>query len=143
MNILSDRLKNWIRTKAEKALDRFYEGPQPPERLIELVLAFVELYPNATRADWMRFAIEHGNECYRSGYQRGVEYVERAPETWRPDVPPEVVADMVDPDWRWRPYDGGIEYEQHEVPVTEEPNEVQRVIDEIKRTARKAWPTKG
>ncbi len=140
--MLSDRVKNWLRKKAEKFADSYYEGPEPPERLAHLVVAFVELYPNATRAEWMRFAIEHGNECYRSAYQRGVEYVERAPETWRPDIPPEVQADLIDPDWRWRPYDGGIEWSEHEVPVPDEPNEVQRAIDEIKRVARKLWPSK-
>lgn len=134
--IFADRIKRWATKKLETVLDRYYEGPEPPERLTQLVLAFVELYPHATRADWMRFAIDFGKECYRSGYQRGAEYVERAPETWRPDMPPEMVADALDPDWRWRSWNGGIGFGGHDVPVHEEPDEEERFLEEIERTRK-------
>ncbi len=131
-------LRKWLVAKAEKFAERHYEGPNPPERLDQLIIEFAKLYPRATRADWVRMAVEHGRECYKAGYTRGVEYVERDKD-WHPVVPPEVLADMHDPDWRWRPMDSGIEYPGPEQVVPDEPGELQRVIDEIKRTARVVW----
>jgi hypothetical protein len=65
------------------------------------VVAFANAHPKATRGEWIAFAAAHAGEAYRSGYVRGHEWAERDDEM-RPDVPPEVVADLVDPDWRWR-----------------------------------------
>lgn len=126
----------WLRSKAEKWIGTFYEGPEPPDRIDQLVAAFVEMYPNATRGEWIKFAIEHGREAYRSGYQRGAEYTERT-DDWHPQVPPEVVADAIDPDWRWRPMDRGIEYGDAQ-PVTDEPDERKAVASEIARTVQ-SW----
>ncbi len=120
----------------EKLFDRFYEGPEPPDRLGDMVIAFANMYPSATRLDWVQFASEHARECYRSGYLRGFEYAEREPD--EPEVDPDELMDALegrawrdnpvgpdlsppDPnDWEW--YPGGIilEGDQHEV-VGDEP----------------------
>ena len=96
-------LMRWVRKTAERLFGKYYEGPDPPERLRALVLDFAERHPRATRAEWVEFAASHAEECYRSGYVRGYEYTERAEERWMPDVDPEEVADAHDPNWRWTP----------------------------------------
>ena len=95
-------LGRWLLKKAEQVLDRYYEGPTPPARLRDPALAFANDHPHATRADWAEFAAGHAEEAYRQGYVRGVAYVERDPD-WRPDLPPEVLADMLDEGWRSSP----------------------------------------
>jgi hypothetical protein len=64
---------------------------------------FANLHPRATVMEWINFATEHGAECYRSGYMRGVENAERDPN--EPEIPPEEIADVVMPGWRDRAYD--------------------------------------
>lgn len=95
-------LLKFFRDAAQKALGKFYEGPEPPRRLGELVLAFAEAHPKATRGEWARFAQLHAEEAYRQGYVRGYEYVERE-EGFFEGKRPEELADQLDPDWRWRP----------------------------------------
>jgi hypothetical protein len=92
--------RKWLVRAAEKVAGIHYEGPSAPDRLIDIVEDFSNHNPRATRAEWAAFAVAHAAECYRAGYMRGVEYTERAPETWRPDVDPEVIADGLDPEWR-------------------------------------------
>jgi len=125
----------WLRKAAEKYLERYKEGPEPPERLREMVVAFANTHPNATRMRWVEFAAEHAGEAYRSGYTRGYEYVERVPELWRPDIPPEDLADMIDPDWKWQE---GIQLTPGRDPGEETGEELERLqIEEIiKNTAR-------
>lgn len=71
-----------------------------PVRFADVVASFANANPAATVGDWAEFAREHAREAYRAGYVRGYEYVERDPEGYRQDLPPEVLADMLDPDWR-------------------------------------------
>ena len=99
MKILSDRARAWVRKLLERWLDRFSEGPDAPQRTKDMVVAFANSNPRATRADWVRFSQEHAAEAWRAGYLRGVEYVERDPELWRPRLPPEVSASAQDPGW--------------------------------------------
>lgn len=96
-------LGRWLAKKTEQVLGRFYEGPEPPARLRGLALAFANDHPHATRAEWLEFAAGHAEEAWRQAYVRGVAYVERDPEGWRPDVPPEEAMSFVDPDWRDSP----------------------------------------
>lgn len=105
-----------VRNLRDRWLGRFYEGPQPPARLRELAVAFANAHPRATRAQWVEFAAAHGDEAYRSGYVRGAEYVERDAFA-RPDVPPEVMADALYPDWRWAP---AVDLTAPEDPVTDD-----------------------
>lgn len=74
------RIRNWIRRTIERAFNRYAEGPDPPARYAQAVLAFATLNPSATQEDWIKFAADHAHECYRSGYLRGVEWKERTPE---------------------------------------------------------------
>lgn len=132
VKILSERAEKWLRARAEKWLGSFYDGPEPPERFDVMVEEFVRIYPNATRFEWMRFAVSHAREAYRAGYVRGVEYVEREPD-WRPDLPPEVLADHIDPNWKWRPMDpGGIG--AVDGPIYDDAREEQQIQAEMKRT---------
>jgi hypothetical protein len=84
---------------AEKWFGTWNEGPEPPDRLMNMVFVFALEHPHATRGDWIRFSIEHAAEAYRSAYTRGVEYAERTPV--EPGTPPDKIADAVDPNWRW------------------------------------------
>lgn len=97
--IANSMLGRFIKRAAEKYVNRYYEGPDPPERLRELVAIFVDQYPKAHREQWIEFASELADEAYRSGYARGYEYTERTYD-WRNDLPPEVLADMHDPNWK-------------------------------------------
>ena len=87
----------------ERLAGTFYEGPTPPARLGEMVVAFANENPNATRRQWIEVATEHARECYRSGFVRGTEWAERDFKSRMPSVRPEEIMDFRDPDWRWRP----------------------------------------
>lgn len=72
-----NRFSRWARGKAEKWLERFYEGPQPPLRIAERVSFFVAGNPQATNADWARFATRLAMNTYCEGWTRGFEWTER------------------------------------------------------------------
>lgn len=90
----------WLRKLAERYLDKYEEGPEPPDRIAFMVDEFMSLNPDATKYDWAKFAAVHAAQSYREGYVRGVEYVERDPDQWWPDPAPDVVADSLTPSWR-------------------------------------------
>lgn len=99
--MLADRVKRWWRNRKEKKKEAFYEGPIPPEhRLRKEALAFATLHPNALLAEWVEFATKLAIQSYREGWTRGYEYIERDKEPFREDLPPDVVADMIDRTWR-------------------------------------------
>lgn len=89
----------FLKNLAEKAVGRFYEGPEAPLRLRDMVTAFANDHPRATKGEWVEFAAKLAEEAYKSGYVRGFEYTERTFD-WRDDVPPEVLADWIDPSWK-------------------------------------------
>jgi hypothetical protein len=91
-----------VRNAIEYLFGKYYEGPEPPERLDRMVMVFANTNRYATRAEWQAFAAAHAREAYRAGYVRGEEWSERAPDRL-PDVPPETLANQIDPDWKWRP----------------------------------------
>jgi hypothetical protein len=135
--MLSERVRAWVRRKLEKAADVFYEGEAAPERLREQVIAFSNLFPSATRGDWIAFAAGFAEECYRAGYLRGVEYVERDPEAFDAKSP-EAIADEIDPNWRWRPMIE-VENDLNEIVGDERPEHeaIQRQYETITRKARR------
>lgn len=94
------RFMRWLRNLAEKWLGRYYEGEKAPERLAQMVMTFANENPHATRAEWVLFASEMAEESYRSGFTRGVEYVERDP-TFFDDLDPDGVMSAHEPDWKW------------------------------------------
>lgn len=96
------RFSRFFRRMFEKWVGAFYEGPEPPDRLGDMVIVFANLHPRATRAQWAKFATEHARECYRSGWVRGMENSER--DEREPEIEPEVMADAMDGGaWRERP----------------------------------------
>lgn len=99
--MLSVRVKSWIRRKLEEWMGEYSEDGSPPDRLRLEVLSFAEMYPNATRGQFVDFAARFAGECWRAGYIRGVEWAERDPDEVA--ASPEQLADKFDPEWRWRP----------------------------------------
>jgi hypothetical protein len=95
------RLGRWIRNFIEWFLRRYYEGPDAPPRLAQNVTAFAALHPHATVAEWMEFSSRFANECYRTGYVRGLEWAERDLDRRDPVDDPEVLLDKRDNDWSW------------------------------------------
>ena len=93
-------IRRFLARAVERLGDRWYEGPEPPPRFAEYVTDFANLHPKANRGEWARFATKMAGEAYRSGFQRGYEHVERDPEPGFQRLPPELVADQEDPEWR-------------------------------------------
>lgn len=126
----------WVRDKAEKLLERFYEGPEPPPRLREYAILFANGHRHATRAEWLEFAAELADEAYRSGYTRGYERQARDEEVRiTPETSDRVneIADAVDPNWSWHP---SVELENGDIVVLEEPPlGLAVLIEERKRRA--------
>lgn len=91
----------WLRNLFQKMRSTFYEGPEPPTRLAKVVLAFAHHNKNATRKEWIEFSIQFAEECYRSGYQRGIEWYHRDPEQSKLPVDPDILADAESHDWQW------------------------------------------
>lgn len=88
----------------DKVLGEYAEGGSPPDRLREQAVAFANLNPTATRAEFTFFAAAIAEAAWRAAYLRGVEHSEREPVEADPNMP-EKIADHLDPDWRWRPMD--------------------------------------
>jgi hypothetical protein len=96
-------LLKFIRDAGEKLFGKFYEGPSTPERFKLLAIEFANAHPAASRKQWVEFAQRLAETTYRAGYVRGWESTTRDVDApWR-KLPPELVADAQDPDWRWRP----------------------------------------
>jgi len=109
------RFTRWVRKLLERLLRQFHEGPEPPQRLMALCVAFANEHPKANRADWTRFAAAQCAESWMAGYMRGYESSERDPldQPWRSPPTPEQVATQLDPDWQWRPglaLNGNVQY---------------------------------
>lgn len=128
-------LKSWLRRRAELYLGRYREGPEPPPRLGDVVLLFAEQVPDATRREWIAFAIRHGDEGYRQGYVRGREHADRDPQ---PEVDPDAIMRELAPRWEESPavrLEGDLD-----VPVSAEPmgdgRLPERVIERIVREPR-------
>lgn len=135
----------FIKSGLERTFGKYYEGPEAPDRIRKMVAAFAAEHPRATRQEWIDFACEHACEAYKSGYVRGFEYVERDPDMFRKDLPPEVIADMLDPNWRWGdevdPFTGDVREVVPDERIEEE--EVQRNMEEARemyaREGRNPW----
>lgn len=76
------RVGRWLRRLLEKVLNRWSEGPEPPRRIADEARLFWHANPNATPAEWERFAIALAGNAYRDAFVRGFEWNERCwPET--------------------------------------------------------------
>jgi len=88
----------WLRRKHRKMLERYrgmyYEGPRPPLRIRDEILVFEHLHPCASNEQWKRFALQLARNCYRDGFVRGYEWLER---DWDgPETEPEALLAMVE-----------------------------------------------
>lgn len=114
--MLSDRARKWLRNRFEKWAGTFYQGPRPPEeRLRQQAIDFANMFPNATREQWVNFTSGLAEEVWRSAYLHGVEWAAREDM----DLDPEEVMDQIDPEWR----DSPAVLEDPERVVPEEMNE--------------------
>lgn len=97
------RAARWV---LERLAGTFYEGPEPPLRLSEMVDDFLALNPTPDHEEWSEFSRELARESYRVGFVRGYEHDVRdwdRSEIYR-QKDPERLADALDPSWRDRPY---------------------------------------
>lgn len=93
----SRRIKRFLNKWVEKFTGRFYEGPEPPRRMLEEVRLFRLFYPDAGADEWEIFAATLAANSYKSGFVRGYEWQERGWEG--PAVEPEQVAELLEQDW--------------------------------------------
>ncbi len=119
----------FIHRMSDKWFGKWYEGPEPPARMGEMLLAWAEANPRATREEWLEVASRASAESYRSGYVRGYEHAERVPTT--PSPTPDEVADAVDPGWRER--EGGISLGEGDLVVPVEQAEEEMMVRAIER----------
>lgn len=71
------RLGRFVHRLLERLLDRWREGPDAPRRIREEALLYRHHYPNATHAEWERFAVRLAENAYRDAFVRGFEWNER------------------------------------------------------------------
>lgn len=109
------RFGRFLRNIFERLLKRYYEGPTPPVRISQGVNAFAVFNRGATVADWMAFATSYAEECYRAGYQRGLEWAERDLDRRDPVADPELLEDKRRHGWSW-------------VDLAPDENEVRRIV---------------
>lgn len=84
------RLSRLIRNLLERWLARYYEGIEPPARLLREPLIFRGLRADATADEWMEHAERLVTYAYRQGFVRGAEHAERS---WPgPPVDPDLLA---------------------------------------------------
>ena len=102
MSIVSKAASNLV----QKALGTYFEGPNPPPRIAKAVEEFGKVKPSP---EWEIWATTFAEECYRSGYMRGLEWAERDYHRHKPIDDPEVQARIVDLDSAADPIDGGPE----------------------------------
>ena len=120
-------------------MGRYYDGPEPPVRLAEMVLRFAEMYPRATKRQWVDFAARHAFEGYRAGYVRGQEWCERDLDRRDPAVDPEeaMLAAGYDDSWLDHP----VDLQDEAAPVQEAPPAdvpVQDALDHYERARQYA-----
>lgn len=143
-------LLRFLRNGAEKLFGRFYEGPEPPEWLAKMVSQFERTYPKATKRQWRELAIGMAAAGYKAGYVQGYERSERDPnEQALPETPPELTADVMDPNWRQAPIfdpeldnpldDGSDELEPAELDPERPERNIggpERIVEHWKREVR-------
>ena len=127
------RLSAWLTRTAEKFAGSFYEGPEMPDRLAQMVTVFANMNRRATRTEWAEFAREHAREAYRSGFIRGAERVERASDETLIEAPmsPEAIADLDGPDWRWLAVNPDLS-SPVEIVTDEAPDEPSLIVEQMR-----------
>jgi hypothetical protein len=96
------RLSRAWRNLLERLLGRYYETDRVPTRMVQMVVTFANLHPQATRAEWTRFAALNAAEAYSIGYVRGLEWSERDVDRREPSVDPEALIAMAGYGDEWR-----------------------------------------
>jgi hypothetical protein len=130
----------WFRNLREKIFGSFFEGPTPPERLDKIVIVFANTHPNATKFDWVNFAMDHAREAYRAGWVRGYEKTERDPDEREiiNNANPDIIADALNPDWRWSPE---VKLEGNDEPLQDMPPNERDQLEHALRDARRKRKT--
>jgi hypothetical protein len=94
-----------LRNLFQRLRGTYYEGPEAPSRLGQIVEVFAASRRRATRRQWIEFARSLAEEAYRSGYVRGYEWAERDLDRRDPAIDPEALAAVEGHEWEW--LDGG------------------------------------
>lgn len=127
----------FLRNSWEKAFGKFYEGPQAPDRVENMVVAFMKMNPHATRKEWAAFAARHAAEAYASGYSRGFEWAERDLDRLPKDSP-EVKDHDARHSWAWE--GGGMiaDYEPVDIDdvVADDDEAIRRSLDVYEKAVR-------
>jgi hypothetical protein len=89
-----NRVSRWFNDLYQRLRDRYYEGPNPPNRIVQIAELYADTHPRATRGDWIEFASNHAKEAYRAGWVRGFEWRERT-------MRGEIVREVDEADWEW------------------------------------------
>jgi hypothetical protein len=92
-------LKKALRNIVQRMAHSYYEGPEPPKRITDIVEHFALSSPTATFTEWKDFAILHAREAYKTGYTRGFEYAERDFDLKKASTNPEILAAEQNHDW--------------------------------------------
>lgn len=90
-----------IRRTTERALGRYYEGPEPPKRLRQVAEEFVATHPKATRSEWLEMAVSLAEAAYKEAYDRGLGWADRDLDRRDPVDDPEALAEIEAHDWDW------------------------------------------
>lgn len=94
----SRRLTQFLQRVGDRLAKKYYEGPDPPNRIDDRVKLFMLFNPQADKEQWEQFARTLAKNCYREGFVRGYQWVERC---WGgPEVDPEQLAEKQAYDWR-------------------------------------------
>lgn len=94
----SRRLRRKLAQLRDRWKGQWYEGPEPPPRLVEEVVIFRLLYPDASQARWQAFVDSAVRNAYRDGFVRGFQWNER---DWdgKPTEDAERIAELMAHDW--------------------------------------------
>lgn len=99
--VIADRVRQWLSRRRQKREGQFFEGPAPPRRVRDQVIAFANAFPGATRLQWVEAMVDLCEGFWIDGWARGHEWAERAER--KSGITPEAIADQIDPEWRERP----------------------------------------
>ncbi len=130
-----------LRNVWERLFGKFYDGPEPPERLTQMVQLFMIAHPFATRQQWAQFASKHSGETYKSGYVRGFEWAERDLDR-KPTDHLEVMQHLEAHGWSWENahlLDTRGNANDSVVLDEEDPQMLQHEIEAYNDSLRKYW----
>jgi len=105
-------LKQFIRNVMQRLGGTFYEGPDAPQRIADAVRHFASHKVYVSHDEWLYFATLHAQECYKTGYIRGLEWAERDLDRRDPTTDPDVL--LANAEHNWGMQEDSIEIEKND-----------------------------